>query len=1029
LLDPELVCAQVVTSEEANAAALQLMNEGKLTEATAAFEDVVKKYPTSTLVSDAQFRLSTLYYLLGDYDKSRALIQKILVPPAPNEVIELGYGLLPQVLAGKASKEKDDEARKAGYEAAIKEYDAFLQKYPASSQVESVTYGRALASFQIAKFEDAAGFLRKNLQQFPKSETVLESQFLLALCLVSQGGVLAEETPGKINAKADAAFDEAERLLTQIVTRRQDLALLNNAQFQLGELFLNRAIFAPRENRDALFAKGLAAYRALLSKESTVAAQEARIKQLRDRRLAAIAAKNLKEMRAMEALIDHEITKLATVKAKGDLSVSALIKAGQLFYHQDAYDEARVVFRQMQPFAEDEEQKKTLLYYLTLSYAQQSRTLPSEIRQQLIDKAVAGYDEFQQAYKGDALAESLPYSIGALFLAKEPEKAIHYFQEGVQLYPKGRLLNDTLIAQANACIELKQFDKALATFQAFLKENPKPELAAAAESGIANILKDTGKIDEAIAQYKKVATTYPGTPPAENAAFWIGQIHLQTGDLDGAITELTEFVKNNPKSELCAGAKYSVGQAYARKKDTANALKLFKEVAAEYPKTDAAPYAYFEQTTLLVGDDKAAERDSLMKAFIERYPNHDKVYFAYNAIAQDHISKGRMIDALACYTEMAEKHPSDPQTAAALVNITALWNQQANTLGSYFALNETQRAEWNKDIANSMAAAEKLLADYPESPQVALAAQYLGANQKLLTRAKLKTDDDVTAYFQTLAETLGSNPQTKSKILFALASFTYENNKGKGLEQMTAAYNPQLVYAGADLDLYGSALLEQGKLDEATKIYQKLAADYPDPDPAHPEKSPLQTQDAQSIALFGVAKALQIQGQIAKAAEKFETFKRLYPHSAPTKILEANYGIAVMAHEEKKDDTAIPLLIQVFRSHTAPTELRANAMLLHAKIQESKNEILPAIDQFLKIAMFYDSVPAVAAEGLWCGGQLLEKQAAGLPQTSQNPKAVTKPMQLKKAVKAYKDLIAKYPTSPHMGEAKARVAALEPPLK
>ena len=174
---------------------------------------------------------------------------------------------------------------------------------------------------------------------------------------------------------------------------------------------------------------------------------------------------------------------------------------------------------------------------------------------------------------------------------------------------------------------------------------------------------------------------------------------------------------------------------------------------------------------------------------------------------------------------------------------------------------------------------------------------------------------------------------------------------------------------------------------------------------------------------------MELQGQITQAAVQFDAFKKLYPSSPAPKILEANYGIALAAHQEKQDDKAIPLLIQVFRSHTASVELRATAMLLHAKIQEDKNEILPAIDQFLKIALLYDAVPAAAAEGLWRGGLLLEKQAATLPATSQNPKDVTKATQLKKAVKAYADLLSKYPTSPYVKEAKARLTTLEPGLK
>ncbi|MDD5350666.1 MAG: tetratricopeptide repeat protein [Chthoniobacteraceae bacterium] len=1029
---PSLVNAQVVSADDANNAASQLMTDGKLPEAAAAFEDFLKKYPTSTGISDAQYRLATLYFMLGDYDKSRTFIQKTQVPPASPEINELGAALLPQVLAAKASKETAEAARKAGFEEAIKEYDAFLTKYPSSTQVEASTYGRALCSFQISKYDDTAEALRKNLKQFPKSETIQESQFLLGLCLMTQGALTAQETYGKANPKADAAFAESQRLLADIVTRRSDIALLNDAQFQLGELFANQAIFAPKENQEALFAKALEAYRAILPKEDTITAQKNRINAVRDRRLAALRTKNIFQMKSLEGLLEHERTKLAAVEGKADLTVSAQIKIGQLFYQKKAYDEARVVFHQMQPFAEDNDQKKNLLYHLTMSYADQCHvsTIPAPVQQKLISKAVEGYDEFQQTYKGDSIAENLPFAIGSLFIVSNaPEQALRYFQESVQIYPKGRLLDATLAAQANACVSLKRYDEARATFQTFLKGNPKPDLAATAELGIANINKETEKFDEALAGYQKIAATYPGTPQAETAIFWVGQIQLQKGNLDAAIATLSAFLKDHPESTLLPTAQYNLAQAYGSKADTATALRLYKELADKYPDSDAAPYAYLGQCNLLTGPEKAEERATLMREFIRRYPTHEYIFYAYNLIAQDLLAKNQITDAIAAFSEMVEKHPKDKQAPTALFNVAALWNQQASALGRYFAMNDAQKAQWTTALKNSIAACEQVLSDYPESQPVAMALQYLLSDQKLLAMVNLKTDEEITTYFQSLATQFETQPQTRSKVLFTLASFTYEKDKAKALEQMTQAYDPKLIFAPADIDLYGSALLEQGKVDDAVAVYQKLAADFPDPDSAHPEKSPLQVQEAQAIALFGTAKALQSKEQIAEAAAKFETFKRLYPSSAAGKILDANYGIAVLAYREKQYDKALPLLVQVIKSRTGSNELHANAMLLHAKVQEARNEMLPAIDGYLKVPLYYDSVPAAASEGLWRGGQLLEKQAAGLPQTSANPKDATKPMQLRKALKAYQDLQTKFPNTPHVAEAKGRADALAAALK
>jgi outer membrane protein assembly factor BamD (BamD/ComL family) len=86
---------------------------------------------------------------------------------------------------------------------------------------------------------------------------------------------------------------------------------------------------------------------------------------------------------------------------------------------------------------------------------------------------------------------------------------------------------------------------------------------------------------------------------------------------------------------------------------------------------------------------------------------------------------------------------------------------------------------------------------------------------------------------------------------------------------------------------------------------------------------------------------------------------------------------------------------------------------------KTKDEALAAaIDYYIKIDQFYSGVPAIAAEGLWRGGQLLERQAAGAADASFRQR------QLNQARRAYRDLISRYPNSPHVESAQSRVAAL-----
>ena len=160
---------------------------------------------------------------------------------------------------------------------------------------------------------------------------------------------------------------------------------------------------------------------------------------------------------------------------------------------------------------------------------------------------------------------------------------------------------------------------------------------------------------------------------------------------------------------------------------------------------------------------------------------------------------------------------------------------------------------------------------------------------------------------------------------------------------------------------------------------------------------------------------------MAGAGTLFEKLKALYPWSP--KVLEANYGIAASLREQGKGDEAIALLTQIIRAPNAPTDLRANAMLLGGFIQKDKGEREAAIDYFIKISAFYEGVPEAAATGLWEGGQLLELQVTEL-QASDPEKATKQKAQI---VRAYKELTEKFPDSEFAPKAKERLSALGPP--
>jgi TolA-binding protein len=617
-----------------------------------------------------------------------------------------------------------------------------------------------------------------------------------------------------------------------------------------------------------------------------------------------------------------------------------------------------------------------------------------------------------------------------MFLAQgDNAGSIRFYEESLQSYPQGRLAGFSVAQKAQAQLGLKQYDEALKTFQDSLQKNPPPEIGVVAQFGIANIYRDTSKWDDAIKAFNLTVEKYPGTPQALESAYSAAACTQQKGDNAGAIPLIEAFLKANPDSPLTPLATFVLGNAQIAAGQNDAGVATLAKVAEQFPDAPPAPFTYFSRAQVFAAAQNVAEVNKLMREFIEKYPKDDKIYFAYNSIAQNASAAGNIDLAIATWREFVERYPEHAKAPSALVTVSDLQRTTAERLATnYTSLNETDRVKWKEAVDGSTTTIEGLLAKYPQSADLSPALQSMLASQKMLIRSGLKDDAAVEASLQAQADQ-ATDAGARSKILFALSGFIAEKDKPRALAKMSEAYNAQVVYGPKDIDVYGLALVDSGKLDEAQAVFEKLAADYPAPAGAAPNAAPPLVQEAQATAIFGKGRVAQQRGQTAEAGQLFQQLKATYPWSP--KVLEADYGIAQSLRSQKKPDEAMSLLGGIIRAQNATAELRANSFLLYGYIMKDKMdaEIDPkkkldncgaSIDFFMKIPQFYSGVPLAAAEGLWQGGQLLEIQAASLTEESKPKKSE----QIKRAKAAYEQLVKDFPGDKNAEQAKQRIQAL-----
>ena len=958
----------------------QLVADGKFAEAAAAYESIPKTFPGTPFGPEAILRAGSAYFSAGKFAEALAIFQKVLDDKkTTTEVAQITAGLVPQVLAAQAAKQKEPERTK-GMTEALKAFDQFLAKYPNSEETESTIYAKGMALFQVARYADAGQVLLSIMRAYPASPTVMESQYLLALINATVAAESAKKPGGE--KSAEVQYTEAERLLRDILTRRTSLVLANDTQFQLGELLFARAGgMADRAKQTAMYGRAIEAYRTVTPKDQ--------IQQQQQQWVASLTAgvnipnQDAATLKARKRQLDREQGKLSDIKQRPDQSLMAKIRTGQVFSLLGKHDESRVLLTYLDQAGNvtEPEQKKLIQYFVTRSYA----------AQRLAAKAEEKYQAFQAAYKADPIAQDLPLLMAGIFLSddpklKDPQKATEYLNQAKEMYAGGPVGDAATLMQAQVWMQEKKYDDALKLLNDALAKGPSLD----AEFFRAALYVQTGKTVEALAGYKKVRDTYPGQPQAEQAHFQIGQI-LGATDPKAGVGELQSFVTKFPESALLPVALFELGKAQKAGGQKDAALATFKTLGVKYPKTPPAPYTYFERAKILNDNQQLEPCLAVIKEFITNHPeNTALVYQAYDFMAQIFTSQKKSVEAIGAYEEFSEKFAAAPNAAESLVKQSTLWKAAADGLGSYVTLDETKRAEWKGYLEKSAAAAERVLEKYPDSPAVALALKSLLAIQRLEQSLKLKTPADVEKYFSDLAAKYGGKPGTKAKIVFTLAAFTFEKDMAKAFAQMSSTYDKTLKFAPEDLDLYGLALIEAKKLDEAVAVYEKLASDYAVPTTG---KAPRDIQEAQAIALAGLGKALQEKGDKEGGAKKFAELESLYAWSP--KMLEVHYGLALDQHDKKEDEQAETRLRDVIKAQGASAELRAKSMLLLGRIYEDNKRYAEAIDNYVKISLYYKAIDRVAAEGLWRGAQLLERQASGeipMPTTpAPGPKATPKP--------------------------------------
>lgn len=196
--------------------AMQLHREGNLDDAAKQLETVVKKYPTSRVTPEAQYRVGTIYEEKSDYLKAfkayKFLIETYPQTDRLNEVIEREYRIANLFYSGKKNKLMGLEILPS-MPKAVEIYKHIVEQAPYSDYGDDAQFRLGLTYRKMGKFNESVEAFQALIDQYPQSELVPETRFQLAETSYQRSA---------IQFRDQRALEDASKQVDRFLTRHPD---------------------------------------------------------------------------------------------------------------------------------------------------------------------------------------------------------------------------------------------------------------------------------------------------------------------------------------------------------------------------------------------------------------------------------------------------------------------------------------------------------------------------------------------------------------------------------------------------------------------------------------------------------------------------------------------------------------------------------------------------------------------------------------------------------------------------------------
>lgn len=795
-------------------------------EAIVAYSEFAKDFPKSPQLPQAQLNLGYAYYQSGKFAEAARQFEKVSSEKSQattssywlgRSLKSLGdYAKAIEVLQTAAAGAKDLPLLEAiTFEQALCEryqqhpvearqyFEQVLAKFPTGELADDSLHALIELSIDAGDLADAEKLLARFGQEYSQSGLRLQVEMLNGrLDLVRAGISKREKKPnGEIAPIYESAAQHFDKVLTESTiprTQRQAryyLALTRQLQekpAQAIELIapLIQQVFAEGAKSDFVDAIVLQAdcqYQ-MKNYDSAVASAQSYLDLVASGRqvaralsLQALAADGQNNASVAAAAMNR-LTKDFPKHALTTLTIQELAEAAEA---RQEWATASKYYASLADLVVDPEKKAYALRGVALA----------KYSQQEFEEAAASFGKIVDEFPDHSLVPECAYYRAESWLkAKQPEKAMGYFQQIFQSMPTGQP-----VARG---AELE----------------PPLEYAYKAGWWVARILTKENKIDEADAAYEALLARFPEAKELDKRLYEWAILNHENQRFERSEQIWRRLIKDAPESLFANNAKLHLAESDFDANRFEEAERAFKELAVSPQSTDEVKeWSLYQLVVLAVFQQRWDDVKTIGQQLQEKFPNSiHRFYVAYGQ-AESYLTAAK---------------PSPEELTAAKEILNGLRKEASNT--------EVVQTEWFDRVWVLLAeiyfreqrdedlrtVVEELKSRAPKSPFLYQAEEVLGRSYK----QQAKFDDARAAFERVLANPAANRTETAAKAQFMIGETYFLQEKWS--TAFVAYYKVYSLYKFPDWQ--ASGLLMSGRCDEnqgewkqAIETYERVIQEFP----------------------------------------------------------------------------------------------------------------------------------------------------------------------------------------------------------